>query len=107
MTAGSIPINAQSVAIAAELICPPNEMDCPASFINVCPSPKLEALKMNKVSIVVPVYNSESYLDSCVKSLINQTYEDIEIVLVDDGSKDLSLEISINSPVLIFIELLL
>ncbi len=58
MTADSIPMNAQSVAIAAELICPPKEMDCPASFINVCPSPKLEALKMNNVitiNIVNPI----------------------------------------------------
>ncbi len=40
------------------------------------------------VSIVVPVYNVEKYLRQCVNSLINQTYKDIEIILVDDGSKD-------------------
>ena len=40
------------------------------------------------ISIVVPVYNVEKYLERCVNSLINQTYEDIEILLIDDGSRD-------------------
>lgn len=40
------------------------------------------------VSIIVPVYNIEKYLPHCVKSLLNQTYEDIEILLVNDGSTD-------------------
>ena len=45
---------------------------------------------MNKelISIVVPVYNVEKYLDKCVKSIINQTYDYLQIILVDDGSKD-------------------
>ena len=45
------------------------------------------------ISIVVPIYNSEKWLEKCVKSLINQTYQDIEILLINDGSKDRSLEI--------------
>lgn len=40
------------------------------------------------VSVIVPIYNVENYLDRCVKSIINQTYKDIEIILVDDGSPD-------------------
>lgn len=40
------------------------------------------------ISIVVPVYNVEEYLNDCVKSLVNQTYKNIEIILVDDGSTD-------------------
>lgn len=43
---------------------------------------------MPKISIIVPVYNVEQYLDRCLKSLINQTFKDIEIVVVDDGSPD-------------------
>lgn len=45
------------------------------------------------ISIVVPVYNAEKYIYKCVDSLINQTYKDIEIVLVDDGSTDKSHDI--------------
>lgn len=46
-----------------------------------------------KVSIIVPVYNVEKYLERCINSLRNQTLEDIEIILVDDSSTDLSFEI--------------
>lgn len=40
------------------------------------------------ISVIVPVYNVEKYLDRCVNSLLNQTYKNIEIILVNDGSKD-------------------
>ena len=40
------------------------------------------------VSVIVPVYNVELYLKFCVESIIMQTYENLEIILVDDGSKD-------------------
>ena len=46
-----------------------------------------------KISIVVPVYNSSNTLKRCVRSILNQTYSNIEIILVDDGSKDNSIEI--------------
>lgn len=45
---------------------------------------------MKKVSIIVPVYNVEKYLEECLDSLIGQTLQDIEIILIDDGSKDTS-----------------
>ncbi len=40
------------------------------------------------ISIIVPVYNVEKYLDKCVESIVNQTYKNLEIILVDDGSPD-------------------
>lgn len=43
---------------------------------------------MSKVSVIVPVYNTDKYLDKCLSSLVNQTLDDIEIVAVDDGSTD-------------------
>lgn len=46
-----------------------------------------------KISVIVPVYNSEKYLDNCLKSLIFQTYNNLEIICVNDGSTDESLSI--------------
>lgn len=43
---------------------------------------------MSLISVIVPIYNVEKYLDKCVDSIINQTYKNLEIILVDDGSPD-------------------
>ena len=48
---------------------------------------------MPKVSIVIPTYNVESYLRECLDSVVNQTLKDIEIICVNDGSTDNSLQI--------------
>lgn len=48
---------------------------------------------MNKISVIVPVYNVELYLKECLDSIINQTYRDLEIILIDDGSTDMSSDI--------------
>lgn len=45
------------------------------------------------VSIVIPVYNSEKFLTSCIESILGQTYDNIEIIVIDDGSTDLSAKI--------------
>lgn len=43
---------------------------------------------MEKISVIVPVYNSEAYLENCLNSIIQQTYQNLEIILVNDGSTD-------------------
>ena len=48
---------------------------------------------MVKVSVIVPVFNTEKYLEKCLNSLVNQTLQDIEIICVNDGSSDESLNI--------------
>ena len=45
-------------------------------------------MKYPLVSIIVPVYNVERYLNRCVNSIITQGYKELEIILVDDGSRD-------------------
>lgn len=47
----------------------------------------------NMISIIVPIYNVEQYLDCCVQSILAQTYQEIEVILVDDGSSDKSCDI--------------
>lgn len=48
---------------------------------------------MVKVSVIVPIYNTEKFLEKCLDSLVNQTLKEIEIILVNDGSPDNSEEI--------------
>ena len=53
-----------------------------------------EAKTKIKVSVIVPIYNAEAYLDKCVKSIISQSLRDIEVILINDGSTDNSLFIA-------------
>ena len=46
------------------------------------------------ISLIVPFYNGEMYLEDCIKSIIEQDYQNIELVLVDDGSSDSSKNIA-------------
>ena len=48
---------------------------------------------MKLISVIVPVYNTEKYIEKCVMSILNQTYKNLEIILIDDGSTDNSLQI--------------
>ncbi len=56
-------------------------------------SKKYNGDSLPKVSVIVPIYNVEKYISECLESLINQTLKDIEIICVNDGSPDNSLEI--------------
>ena len=51
---------------------------------------------MKTISVIVPVFNTELYLEKCINSIVNQTYKNLEIILVNDGSTDSSLEICEN-----------
>lgn len=57
---------------------------------------EVEDNEMIKVSILVPICNVEKFLDKCLRSIVNQTLTDIEIICINDGSKDKSLEIIKN-----------
>ena len=48
---------------------------------------------MSKISIIIPVYNNKQYLKECLNSIVNQTYKDLEIICVNDGSTDDSLAV--------------
>lgn len=49
---------------------------------------------MKKVSVIIPMHNNEKFIRECLNSVINQTYNDLEIIIVDDASKDKSVEIA-------------
>ncbi|MCI8735368.1 MAG: glycosyltransferase family 2 protein [Lachnospiraceae bacterium] len=53
----------------------------------------MESAKGKKISVIIPVYNKENYICDCVKSVLEQTYADFELLLIDDGSEDNSGEI--------------
>ena len=48
---------------------------------------------MKKVSVIIPVFNTEKYIEECLEAVLNQSLKDIEIICVNDGSVDRSLEI--------------
>ena len=53
----------------------------------------LETIQTKKVSVIIPMYNSSKYIKECVQSVLNQTYKNVELIIVDDMSSDNSVEI--------------
>lgn len=52
-----------------------------------------KVLALKKVSVIVPIFNGAEFVERCTKSILDQSYQDIELILVDDGSEDNSLEL--------------
>ncbi len=52
-----------------------------------------EKVRMEKISVIVPIYNAEKYLNDCLETITGQTYSNLEILLIDDGSKDNSADL--------------
>ena len=56
----------------------------------VPPHPSGKERRQAVISVIVPVYNAEAYLSRCLESILNQTYRDIQVICVNDGSTDSS-----------------
>ena len=52
----------------------------------------MDKSQKNKVSVIIPVYNGERFIEQCLNSVLNQTYENLEIICINDGSTDQSLK---------------
>ena len=48
----------------------------------------MDNIEQDLISVIIPAYNCEKYIDHCIKSVINQTYNKLQIIIVDDGSTD-------------------
>ena len=53
----------------------------------------IDSLSQDIISIIIPIYNSECYLDECLKSVLQQNFNNYEVICIDDGSEDNSREI--------------
>ena len=53
-------------------------------------------MKKDKISVIMPVYNTEKYLKQSIESVLNQTYDNIELIIINDGSTDKSEKIIKN-----------
>lgn len=53
----------------------------------------MEGIKLSQISVIVPVYNGEKYIEKCINMILNQTFKEFELILINDGSTDNSLNI--------------
>lgn len=51
---------------------------------------------MREISVIVPIYNTQKYIGNLIQSIINQTYKDFELLLINDGSTDESIDIAVE-----------
>lgn len=62
-------------------------------YIKIKEKAMIENIYKEKISVIIPIYNVENYLERCLNTVCGQVYKNLEIILIDDGSTDNSLQV--------------